>query len=660
MQDRRNPQNMFRPLLSSVPSTTFYAGKANSAHHSLISRNSPVTTSSNASSDQGTTFALDIEGSDHNQDDVASEIDKTLYPDLHEEVFAFDKIDALNANTEHEINEESVGIPQNETRDPKIVFGPTEAEDSVYHVHIDAEGNEISETSCVRGVISETGSFENIAICSQCGCHYEVINLAEKNTGLCPECSRKTTLLRVILPETTLAVSQDSSVISANMPKEEKSLAERSQLRVASELPQETDVGDLRFPLGEHDSEESQTSCSELNQDHSQNNPLTSSLREGDGQMSTNQLEMNQSRVDYKNRDDEFGDQQLYQCSDRPNLNMDPVEGTGISVLLKRSSSNKGPIVQGRTFTTTRISYDDLSLSRDSVNSFRSSTRPGSYSASSSFDFSSTRHTEFRVQRQLSGRKLDVDSGYDLRIKPPSTGSSFSGISNHSHHEVGLATRETSGTECSFVEEIPQVLQEMQASRNTMTDVTDALFIDSIVAEEDKLENDDSCRVNNARSSEFLSQATDVQSDDNLVTSFPNLGDGISCENVEDHANNARSVSNTETSVRAPELSCNEKHDVQSSNTNELDALVIANCSPITESEIEGEDYSDNNTDMVNGDLSRVSKSALDDFQEPSAQNPSNDCHTASVSELNASESHGIGMIFTVLKFQMNDISDNY
>ncbi|KAI5420881.1 hypothetical protein KIW84_044643 [Lathyrus oleraceus] len=62
---------------------------------------------------------------------------------------------------------------------------------------------------------------------------------------------------------------------------------------------------------------------------------------------------------------------------------------------------------------------------------------------------------------------------------------------------------------------------------------------------------------------------------------------------------------------------------------NIMDASVIAHCSTITESEIKGED-----TDLA-------SKCALDDLQELSARNPSNHCHIASVSELNAPESHG-------------------
>ncbi|CAI8598108.1 unnamed protein product [Vicia faba] len=610
--DRKSPQNMFRPLLSSVPSTTLYAGNANSAHRSLVSRNSSIATSSNATSDRVTIFAQDTEGIDHSQDDMASETDKTLYSDLHEEVFAFDKIDGLDANIEHEINKESVDLLQNQNKGTNTVFGPT-----------DAEGNESSETSHVRDVISETGSFENTAICSQCGCCYQVISQTEENIELCLQCSRKTILLRANLPETVLAVSEGSSAISTNMPKEEESSSvETSQLRTASELSQS--------PFGEHGYDESQTSCSELNRVRSQNSSNPSSLREGGEHMPTNWLETNQSGVDYKKRNDEIGDQMLDHYSDRPDMDMDLMEGTGISVLLKRSSSNKGPIVRARTFTATTISYDDLSLSRDSLNSIRSSTRPGSYSASSSTDFSSTKQTEFRMHRQLSGRKLDADCGHDLRIKPPSTaGSSFSIPSNHSHHEVGLPNRETSGnTECSPVEEIPQVLHEYQALENTTTDLIQASPIDSTFVEEEKLENDDSSRGNNACSSELLSHTAGVGPDDNIVTSFPDPGGCISYENIEDHSDIARSVSNTETSVRTPESSCHENLDVQSYDANELNASAIANCSTITESEIEGED-----TDLA-------SKHALDDLQELSARNPSNDCHTASVSELNASESH--------------------
>ncbi|RDX68299.1 hypothetical protein CR513_52725, partial [Mucuna pruriens] len=637
--DRKTPQNMFRPLLSSVPSTTFYVGKANSAQRSLVSRNSSVTTSSNASSDHGTSFAPDTEGSDHNQDDVASETEKILYTDIHEEVFSFDKIDVLNANIGHEINDVSVDVLHNKTRGPMTALGPTESEASIYH-GIDKEFNESLETSHVIGDISETGGLENTAICYNCGCPLEATDQTEKNLRLCLECSKKATLLGHVIPEVTLAVSNDNSVISINIPAEEKTSAGTDQLTAVSELPQEIDVSDMRFPLGEPDAEESQTFPSEFIQDHSQQNSLSSSLVERSGQMPTNQLEVDQSGVDYKKPDNHSGNQQLYLSKDRSNLKVDLLEGTGISVLLKRSSSSKGPVIQGRTFTATTLSYDDLSFARNSINSIRSSTGRSSYSTSSSVDFSSARHSDFRVQRQSSGRKLDVDYGYDVRIKPPSPGSSFSGMSNHSYHGLSFATQETSSgnTESGNLEEIPQDLQEMQASENEVTDVIDSSSMGSIVVKEDKLEYHDRGRTTDACSSELVSQATGVHSDDNSVALFLNHGSCTSNDSIEDHPNNVSSVSNTETSVKDPEPSFNQKHDMENSNVDRLDALVTTNTSTIEESEIEGENCCQNDTGVVDDDPSLVSKSPINDIQERSVPNSSIECLTASVSELNASE----------------------
>ncbi|MED6133988.1 hypothetical protein PIB30_033294 [Stylosanthes scabra] len=563
---------------------------------------------------------------------MASETDKILYPDVHEEVFAFDKIDELNANVEHQTNIEAVDVVHNETRGLEVL-GSTVSADSVYHGGIDIVVNEGSESSLLIGDNSETGSFENTAICSHCGCSYEATDEVEKNIEICPECRKKATLLKAVIPETALTVPEDSLGISRNRPEEEESSARTSSSNVTSKLPQDTDAVNLRFPLGEQEAEESQTTCSELIEDHSQRRPLLSSLTEVGGQVSRTLLEMNQSEVDCKHNED-FSHRQCNNYSEHPNLKVDLTEGAGISVLLKRSNSHKGTVIQGRSFSASRISYDDLSFARDSLTSIRSSSRQGSCSASSSVDFSSTRQTEFRGQRQLSSKKLDADCGHDLRIKASSAGSSFSGTSNHSHHGSDLAVHDNyRKTECCFVEETSQVLQERQASENEVTDVIDASSIRSIV-EENKFEIDDGGRVNNACGSDSLSQTAVVQSNDNSVTSFPNLGDCISHENVEDQRDANRSVPNTETLVKVSESSFDEKEDVQG-------AVLATNSSTITETEIEGN--SENNTGAVNEDLSQVSKSSLDEFQEPPAQNPSNDCVTASVSEMNASDySHGI------------------
>ncbi|KAL5175237.1 hypothetical protein HKD37_08G021491 [Glycine soja] len=636
--DRKSPQNMFRPLLSSVPSTTLYVRKANSAQHSLVSRNSSVTTSSNASCDHGTNFVPDAEGSDHNQDDMACE-SKILYTDIREEVFSFDKIGGLNANIGHEINNESVDVLHNKTRGPVIALDPTESEASFYH-GIDKEFNESLETSHAIGDISETGGFENTTICSNCGCPLEATDQTEKNLRLCPKCSRKTTLLRHVIPEANLAVSCENSVNSTDILAEDRPSAKTDQLTVVSELPQETDVGNMRFPLGEPDAVEIQTFPSEFIQDHSQQNSLSSSLVEGSRQMPANQLEVDQSGVDDKKPDNHSSGQQLYLSNDSSNLKVDLLEGTGISVLLKRSSSSKGHVIQGRTFTATTLSYDDLSFARSSINSIRSSTGRSSYSTTSSADFSSARHSDFRVQRQSSGRKLDVDYGYDVRIRPPSPGLSFSGMSNHSYHGLGFATQETSSgnTECSILEEIPQDLREMQASENAVTDVIDSSSMGLIVVREDNLEYHDCGRTTDACSSGLVSQATGVQHDDNSVSAFPNHGSFISNDSIEDQPNNVSSVSNTETTVKDPESSFDEKHDMENSCVDGLDALVTINTSTIEESEIEGENCCQKDTGVVDVDPSLVSKCPIADFQEHSVPNSSSDCLAASVSELHASE----------------------
>ncbi|KHN34801.1 hypothetical protein glysoja_036794 [Glycine soja] len=637
--DRKSPQNMFRPLLSSVPSTTLYVGKANSVQRSLVSRNSSVTTSSNVSSDHGTSFAPDTEGSDHNQDDVARATEKILYTDICE----------LNTSIGHEINDESADILHTKTRGPVIALDPIECEASFNH-GIDKEFNESLETFHVIGDISETGGFEN-TICSNCGCPLEATDQTEKNLRLCPECSRKTTLLRHVIPEANLQFSSDNSVNSTNIPAEEKPSAETDQLTLLSELRQETDVGNTRFPLGEPDAVESQTFPSEFIQDRSQQNSLSSSLMERSRQMPANQLEVDQSGVDYKKPDNHSGDQQFYLSNDHSNLKVDLLEGTGISVLLKRSSSSKEHVIQGRTFTAMTLSYNDLSFARRSINSIRSSTGRSSYSTSSSADFSSARHSDFHVQRQSSGRKLDVDYGYDVRIRPPSPGSSFSGMLNYSYHGLGFATQQTSSgnTECSILKEIPQDLLEMQASENAVADAIDSSSMGSIVLREDNLGYHDWCRTTDAWSSELVSQATGVQHGDNSVSSFPNHGSSISNDSI-----SVSSVLNTETSVKDPESSFDEKLDMENSNVDGLNALVTINTSTIEESEIKVENCCQKDTGVVDVDPSLVSKSPIDDFQEHYVPNSSSDYLAASVSELHASK-YSLGIEGSTVRLECQD-----
>ncbi|MED6168244.1 hypothetical protein PIB30_010025 [Stylosanthes scabra] len=637
--DRKSHQKMFRPLLSSVPSTTFHAGKANSEQCSLVYRDSSAT-SSNVSSDHGKSFASDTNGSDHNQDDRVKGTEKILYSDIHEEIFSFDEVDILNENIGCVINDGSVDLLRNEIICHKINLDPAESDYSNHH-DIDTELNVTSKTSDVRGDISEPGCFENIATCSSCGCRYEVTEQAEKYIKLCAECSRENTLLRDNIAETNLEVPKDFLVISTNFPAEQEPLAERDLQPILSELPQETDAGNMRVLLDEQDAKETQSSSSEVIQGHLQQGPTPSSSVEESAQMNSCQLEEDHSGIDYKKPDNHPSDQELYHSQDRQNLKVNHLlEGTGISVLLRRSKSSKGTIVQGRTFTAASLSYDDLSVARGNVNGMRRSIGYHSYSASSSVDCSPAKLSEFHVQRQSTSRKLDVDCRSDTRIKCASTASSISGTSSHSHHGFGFMVPETSiNTGCGILEDKPKDVCEIQASEDAPAYVIDASIVPNFV-EEDKLAKHDFSRVN-ASDTEMLSQLIGVQSD---------YGDCISYDNVEDHSDHASSISNTEASVRDPMSSFDEKNGVKNTNVDTMDALVSTNNSEITESEIEGENCCQNDSDMTDGNLSLVSKSTVDDSQDHPVRHSSNDCPRDSVSELNSTEySHGIeGSTITV------------
>lgn len=88
---RQNSKSMFRPLMSSAPVTSFYTYKRSNFLHQGSSINSSVTTSSNASSEQGARVAPYTEAGDHNIADVSDESRECLTSLCPKEIFAFDK-----------------------------------------------------------------------------------------------------------------------------------------------------------------------------------------------------------------------------------------------------------------------------------------------------------------------------------------------------------------------------------------------------------------------------------------------------------------------------------------------------------------------------------------------------------------------------------------
>jgi hypothetical protein len=654
MQDnRKSPQNMFRPLLSSVPSTTFYAGKASSAHRSLISRNSSVTTSSNASSDQGTSAAPDTEGSDQIQDDMASECGKAAYPDVYEEVFAFDKMDVVNEDIGHEMHEASLHIGHGDfDKGPAVEYGNADSENSSHH-GIAMEVSATSESSQVKANSSSEADFlQNMEICLKCGSRYVAVDEVEGGIKLCPYCCRKDKFLTVIIPDATTVVavnSPDATIVASNSPvmsmkisKEEKPSDEMT----VPEFAQVTYVGEPKVSQGEENVEQGHTSHCEQNQNIC--GALARSLVEDVEHSHANQQKMGQPTFHHSITDDDPGGQQLHHFSDYPNLKVDFSEGTGISVLLKRSSSSKGPVVQGRTFTATTIPYDDLSHARGSANSMRSSTGHGSFSASSSVDFSLARQTDTRVQRQLSGRKSDMENyRNDISTKLLRTGSSLSGISNHAHQASGLAS--STPTEENFEVSVGNVEYDVavETPKASEKQELELEFAKTAVVENDNFEYNNGSRTVDPSMSELLSHVVSVQLEDNSVLSFPNYED-CTYENDENFLENARSVMDMEASIRTPGSSLDEELTMLNNSVDGVDvAQAPTHSSLVTMSEVETEKCCQSTPGSQIDDDSLISKSTKGESQESFSDRDL----IAAVSEPNTSD-HGHGILgMLVLRF---------
>lgn len=417
MQERKCPQNMFRPLLSSVPSSTFYVGKASEHHRSLISRNSSITTSSNASSDQGTSGALDTEESEQNQEDVTSDFVK--HPSVHDEVFAMDQTDATNEAVANRIFEEPPGLQHVENDDPTVVISQLGDADCRHQLHtaVAMDYADVVLDRCYD--YSDAEGNPDMKICSKCSRRFCLSELlSEGDLWLCLECKSSEANSDTRISANTLMEDMNTAGDFVQIP--ECGSHENSELSVSiPESLQVTCAREIRTDPLDSIANEGELSYSEPSKDLSMPN------EEGEPTLTTQQ-EIGQSL------DGDTCHQQQQQFGIFSNSKVDISEGTGIPLLLKRSNSEKGHIVQSRSFTASNISYDDLSYVRDSVNSMRSSIGHSSASVSSSVDLGSSRQTESRIHRQSSGKRSDIENHRcETPIKHKRSISSLSGASGH-------------------------------------------------------------------------------------------------------------------------------------------------------------------------------------------------------------------------------------
>ncbi|XP_075496691.1 uncharacterized protein LOC142533712 [Primulina tabacum] len=376
--DKKGPQNMFRPLLSSVPSSTF----ASVHHRSLTSRNSSITTSSNASSDQGMSGALDTREIELNQEDLTRESVKAQYLNLQDEIFSMDQADALNEDFGNKIMKEST-LSQHDG--PSIV-------NSRFGV---ADRNSQLDKAAAMDDYSNGDGPPDMAICSKCGLKFPSDeDVMEGYLQFCAKCAN----LEINTRHSSLEILDQST----------------------PEPLKATCSGNIVIDYLDEVTAEGQDSYSEPSQ-----NPAALLVEEGITTSATDQEIIHQLYGD-------FGHQQLQHGGANLNSKVEVPEGAGISLLLKKSSSSRGPIVQSRSFTASTTCCDDFSYMRDSMNSIRSSIGHISASVSSSVDMGYSRKIETRVQRQSSGRKSDTENWMlDMPTKHKQSASSLSGASSH-------------------------------------------------------------------------------------------------------------------------------------------------------------------------------------------------------------------------------------
>ncbi|KAF5939882.1 hypothetical protein HYC85_021049 [Camellia sinensis] len=597
MDHRKGPQNMFRPLLSSVPSSTFYVGTASAAQRALISRNSSVTTSSNASSDQATSGAHDTEGSDQNQDDMASERGKEQYPNFQDDIFTFEKEDGVNEDISPGIQDGSPNVDRGNFSGGGSQLGGSENFD--YH----GTPMAITATSEVLEVegIPEVDSIEDMAICSKCGHGYRFMELTDGDLKLCPDC-RSDGPLTAASPVPTEIISKNSPTLSMKISDERMAINAMEPLIDIPESSEVTNIVEARAAQYEEHVQEGQTSYAEPSLHLSLENSIAQKLAEEDVGRLENQQVIGQPTVGYNPSNGDTGAQRIWHSKHYPTLKLDVSEGAGISILLKRSSSVKGPVVQGRTFTASSISYDDLSYVRDGAQSMRSSLGQGSTSASSSVDLGSARQTETRVQWQLSGKKSDIETyRSDINMKHPRTGSSLSGTWNQTSQGLDA---ESAGIDDTCTQVVCNNYD------GTMVDPT----------------------------SELLTNTLNVYSGDSSVASFSNVEVSASFGNGEDFQNDARSISDRE------EPSTLEEATLPNSVVDRVNVVEVPNQSSLdTISEIETENghlgMPGSESDVGSPDT----RSTIDELPEPSVATAFDKDITASVADHDTSDhAHGI------------------
>ncbi|KAK8943598.1 hypothetical protein KSP40_PGU019881 [Platanthera guangdongensis] len=402
MDQRRIPQNMFRPLLSGVPTTTFQP---------IYSRNSSLTTSSSTSSDQGVIIvAEDLEGTEIEQNVLHGGQKRTEDFDTHQEVFLFDKVDDIVKDTSDE-----------------TLFGNSQAlcEDSGEIMRYKSDLDEI-QNAIVRA-----------AICSKC-CKEFGIDEMIGIKNFCNQCAEEDRFFTAEIPSTCGPYNENDSsqvdtAVDAVIQDDIQSAIVRTAIcsKCCKEFGNDETIGSKTFcnqcaeddrfftaeiastcePYNENDSSQVDTAVDAVIQERKLNCEALK-FHEDDEEVSLGQHESNSAlaaelssnSVLMQWLDQNESQPSYHHLGIKMNVKDDVPEVAGISVLLQGSSSTKWPSLEGKTLSATNILSSVPSYDRHSDNVLRRNI---------GLDSSSTTSV---VQHQLSskteafGVEMDIDN----------------------------------------------------------------------------------------------------------------------------------------------------------------------------------------------------------------------------------------------------------
>ncbi|KAG9149575.1 hypothetical protein Leryth_021514 [Lithospermum erythrorhizon] len=441
------PHNRFRPLLSSVPTSTFYSGKASAAQSVMMSRNSSVTTSNNTS----TSGVHDTVDSERNPEEVTSMYTVTPISSIQDSLCAYNDGDATDEDGGDKMHVVSSSSQYGKLEEHvEINFESVDNKSCVQH------DSSVGMTSAAGVLVGEV-DLEDLVVCSKCSCSFDAVDLIEGYLRLCPNCRSSELIPVITTPLTRKAVG--------NFP-----LPESPGTRDSEQAYHDVVINnDQRF--------QSEANINVLSKDYLAEELIEKRL--------VNHPETGQSCL----RDEISGcgisSQEGLHVQANGNTKIEVPEAAGIPLLFRRSSSCIGHIVQNRGFVSSELPTDELAYVRDSTYSLSSSIGHGSMSTSSSTDLSSVKHAESRIQRQHSGKKSEHENyRYDLRTKHQRSTSYFSGASTHNFQFLTSTTNSfEEGSDLSLVHVEKNILEEKHTRPQEINEVSVVHLAEDILEE---------------------------------------------------------------------------------------------------------------------------------------------------------------------------------